>query len=138
MSLLSIKKAIEDRFIANWTGTNLDSNVRFENTEFTPQSGEEWVSLDIVWANSQNAAIHTNLDTRRNGFIIIDAYAMADQGSRGAIALVDEANSIFENQQFNNIQCLASRPRHIGINNTQGSDATWYIYRTSIPFYSYE
>jgi len=136
MSLLTIKKDIEDRFVANWTGTSLD-NVRFENVPFVPPDNVNWISLDIVFANSENAAIHSSLDTRRNGFIIIDCYGPPDEGSRGVLSLLDQATSIFENQQFNTIQCLAGRPRHIGINNTQGSDAVWYIYRVSVPFYKY-
>ena len=135
--LVTIKQDIEDRFIANWTATTIATNVRFENTPFTPPT-TNWVSLDIVYANSDNAAIHSSMDTRRNGFIIIDAYAVPDYGSRDALTLVDAANVIFENQQFNTIQCLAARVRHIGINNTQGTDASWYMYRTAIPFYKYE
>lgn len=135
MSLATIKEDVETRFVANWSGTTLDK-VRFENTPFTPPN-TEWVSLDIVFANSENTAIHCNMDTRVKGFIVIDGYGPPDDGSRGVLNLIDSANTIFENTQFNSIQCLAARPRHIGIMNTQGSDAVWYVYRTSIPFYKY-
>jgi len=137
MSMLEIKQLIEQKFISEWAGTTVDK-VRFENVEFSPPDNEYWVSLDIVFANSQNSAISSSLDVKRNGFIIIDCYGPPDDGSRGTVTLLDEATNIFENTQFSRIQCLASRPRHIGINNTQGSDALWYIYRTSIPFYRYE
>lgn len=136
MSLVAVKKSIEDRFVANWLGTNLSTNVRWENVPFTPPT-TNWVSLDIVQGNSQNTAICTGMNTRRTGFIIIDAYALPDQGAKSALELIEEANTIFENRQFDGIQCLASRIRHIGINNTQGADATWYMYRTSIPYYKY-
>lgn len=136
MSLATIKEDIETRFVANWSGTTLDK-VRFENVQFTPPENLEWVSLDTIFANSTNAAIHSGLDTRVNGFIVIDCYGPPDDGSRGVLNLIDSASAIFENTQFNSIQCLAARPRHIGIMNTQGSDSTWYIYRVSIPFYKY-
>lgn len=136
MSLVSLKKSIEDRFVANWLGTSLATNVRWENVPFTPPT-TNWVSLDIVLSNSQNTAICSGMNTRRNGFIIIDAYALPDQGAKNALDLIDQATAIFENTQFDGIQCLAARLRHIGINNTQGADATWYMYRTSIPFYKY-
>lgn len=136
MSLVTIKQNIEERFVANWTDTTL-TNVRFENSVFTPPENTQWVSLDIVFANSVNTAICTNLDTRVNGFIVIDAYGPPDDGSRGVLGLIDSANTIFENTQFDSIQCLASRPRKFGIMNTQGTDSTWYVYRTSVPFYKY-
>lgn len=137
MSLVTIKKDIEDRFIANWTGTDIATNVRFENVPFTPPDNESWVSLDTIFANSTNAAIHSSLDTRVNGFIVIDCYAPPDVGAVVAMELADEAITLYQNTQFNRIQCLAARPRHIGINNTQGSDALWFIYRVSVPFYKY-
>lgn len=136
MSLATIKQDIETKFVAEWSGTTLDK-VRFENTQFTPPQNDYWVSLDTVFANSVNAAIHSGLDTRVNGFIIVDCYGPPDDGSRATLNLIDSVNAIFENKQFNGIQCLAARPRHIGIANVQGADPVWYVYRTSIPFYKY-
>lgn len=135
-TMLQAKQAIEGLFVSSWTGTSLD-NVRFENVQFTPPDNEYWVSLDIVYSNSSNSAIHATLDTRRNGFIIVDVYGPPDEGSNNILALLEEVTEIYENKQFSGINTYATRPRHIGINNTQGSDALWYIYRVSIPFYYY-
>lgn len=138
----TIRQNIEQRFRDNWTGTNLNTNVRYSNVEFDLKAvSGDWVSLDIRFANNNNAEIGGNLSpvsVRRNGIIYIEIYSPVDSGTGNATTLVDEAISIYENQQFNSIQCLSANVRHDGVPNIQGTDPQWYRYSVRVEFYKYD
>lgn len=137
MGINAIRQAVEKRFLDNWTGTDKKTTIRFSNRPFSPPKLKSWLSLDVNFADSNNSAISGRM-TRRNGLIFCEIYAPIDKGSGDLTTLVDGFISIFENNQFDNIQCLSAKIRHIGVPNIQGTDPQWYVYRVSIPFYSYE
>lgn len=143
MSLDTIRQAIEQRFYDNWTGTDKDTHVRYSNTIFRPPENASWASIDVRWLPTINAAISTTLRKRRRGLIVMDTYVAIDAGSGALMALADEAITVFENQQFavtedagtGAVQCSTPDVRHIGVTNTQGTDAAWYKYSIRVPFY---
>lgn len=139
MSISSIRASIETRFRDNWLGTSLDTNVRYTNVPFTPPLNESWVSLDVFFALSENRSINgDSISVRRNGTIAVRCYAPMDSGAGALAQLSDEVVSIFENAQFDQIQCLSADIQHVGQPNLQGLDPRWYVYMVTIPFYRYE
>jgi len=142
MSIDTLRRAIEKRFIANWTGTTL-AKVRFSNSIFNPPEDTSWASLDIRWMPTQKVSISSNLGVRRKGLIVIDLYVPIDEGTLELGTLADEAIGIYENIQFSvpddsvgtSIQCFSADVRHVGVPNIQGTDPMWYKYSIRIEFY---
>jgi hypothetical protein len=142
MSIDSIRRAVEKRFIGNWTGTTLNL-VRFSNAVFNPPEDSSWASLDIRWMPTQKVSISSNLGVRRKGLIVIDLYVPIDEGTLELATLADEAIGIYENNQFavpddaigTYIQCMSADVRHIGVPNIQGTDPQWYKYSVRVEFF---
>jgi len=145
MSIDSIRAAIEQRFIDNWTDTPLATGVRWSNRPFKPPA-TAWVSLDVRFTFSRNSTIgSTTIAVRRSGSIFVDIYTPVDSGTGSTTVSVDNLLAIFENVQFatadagtTQIQCLAADIRHTGVPNIQGLDPMWYKYSVRVPFYRYE
>lgn len=137
MGVNSIRQAIESRFYTNWSSTDKTSTVRFSNRPFQPPSQKIWLSIDVKLHNSKNSGISGKSRMRR-GHIFCEVRSPVDSGTGDLAVVTDDFIEIFENQQFEGIQCLAADIRHIGVPNIQGTDPQWYVYRVSIPFYRYE
>jgi len=143
MSIDSVRTAIEQRFYDNWTGTSVDTNVRFSNAPFKAPENASWASIDVAFITTRNITISSNLPVRRRGRIIIDVYGSIDSGTGGLATLSDEAISIFENKQFSvpsdavtsYVNSGGADVRHIGVPNAQGTDPQWYKFSIRIPFY---
>lgn len=139
MSINQIRQDIEQRFVDNWVSTDLTNGVRWSNLPFKPDaSASPWVTVDVRFGDGVNAEIHNNLSVRRNGQIVVEIFATVDSGTGTMTTLVDSVLGIFENAQFEGIQCLAGRVRHTGVPNIQGTDPQWYMYSVRIPFYKYD
>lgn len=135
MSFSTIRQNIETRFYDNWVGTNVNTAVRYSNEEFEPNGTAPWVGIDILFSPSRNASIGSTLCVRRHGVIAIEILVPIDTGTGTQLTLVDEVVTLFENQQFNDINCEASVVEHVGV---PSEGAEHYKYRVGIPFYIYE
>jgi len=142
MSLSTIRQAIQQKFIDEWTGTDIDTRVRFSNVIFNPPESGTWASIDVKWIPTKKITISSSSAVRRRGLIVIDIFDSVDAGTGELGTLGDEAISIYENKQFavpdallSYIQCLSADIRHIGVPNIQGTDPQWYKFSIRIPFF---
>lgn len=79
----------------------------------------------------------TSLTSRVNGFIQVDIYLPLNTGVATGYTLSEAAKAIFNNQQFNRIQCLAGTITEVGRRNAGGDSVEYFQFRVVVPFYSY-
>ena len=143
MPINSIRHAIEQRFRDNWTGTDIDSGVRYSNDIFDPPKATSWAAIDVRWLPTIKTSISSAIQVRRKGMLIIDIFSPIDKGTSAISVLGDEAITIFENAQFavtgdaigTFVQMGSADIRHIGVPNIQGTDPMWYKFSIRIIFY---
>lgn len=127
MSFNAIRQAVEDQFIAIWTGTPLDQVNYGGNLNFTPTPNVPWIRLQVVSQVTNNAEIGTNF-VRNEGLINAGIFVPVDSGESLAFDLADQVAQVYQNQDFNGIYCLATNMIRLGVTDN------WYQINANTPY----
>jgi hypothetical protein len=71
----------------------------------------------------------TSLTSRVNGVVQIDIYLPLNTGVSSGYTLAEAAKAIFNNQQFNRIQCLAGSITEVGRRKAGGDSVGYFQFR---------
>jgi hypothetical protein len=113
MSFETLRKAVEDQFIANWTGTALSNVDHGDNQDFDPPITDKWVRLITNVISNENAEVGANFQ-RAIGIITVQCFAPVNNGERDLLLFVDEVSSIFQNKKFGGVSCFTTMPVRLG------------------------
>jgi hypothetical protein len=105
-----IRAAIETRFSANWTATD----ISWDNVAYDPKPEIPFVRLMINEVDSFQVSMSTVPCHRFTGIIHIIILVPIGTGTNTARGYADSAAAIFRNADFSNIQCRSPRIVRIG------------------------
>jgi hypothetical protein len=94
MTIAACHQLIEERFNTIWGVT---TPIAWENVEYTPVSGQQFVTFRILNTYSDFASLGVHPLTRTLGMVEINIYTPVDQGTRPNTTLVDIALSVYKN-----------------------------------------
>jgi hypothetical protein len=109
MNYTELRKLIEEAFELGW-GT--ETPIAWENAPAIVDE-EYWVRCSILTTDSRNSTIGTKR-TVKTGIIVIQIFAPLDKGVGRAYELADLANTILENNRWQDLFTYAGRVEHIG------------------------
>lgn len=127
MSFEALRKAVADKFIAEWTATEITKVDFGGNQEFTPPVNGVWVRLNINPFLTENAEIGDNFQ-RTEGLIVVQCFAVKNTGEKELFELVDAATLLFQNQNFDSVRCYATSAIRVG------ESGNWYQFNASTVF----
>jgi hypothetical protein len=126
MSYKDEHKAIEARFNTNWAST---TPVKYDNVDFTPTPGENWIELQIHNGDQIPVSLGGTVNYRAIGIISINVHTALNIGSQTGKNLADTAAAIFRGKTFSTITCRGAPITRLGESNG------WFVYNVSIPYF---
>ena len=124
MSAETLRQAVVNQFDTSWSGDYVD---RGSNHKFDPPGDTNWVRLQTLPFGTDNIDVGGTLQ-RTEGEIVVQCFAPANTGERSLLLMIDEVKSIFQNQNFEGVQCYATSTIKVGENGG------WYQINANTPF----
>jgi hypothetical protein len=130
-TLTEAKKAINDRFIADWTGT---TPFTIDNEDFTETEGISWARLTVRNTAGGQVSLGKTGNRRydRLGRIKVSIFVPVETGTSEADTLALQALNLFEGTRFNGVTVNDAVIKEIGANDT------WYQITMTARFEYYE
>lgn len=119
------RKAIETRLQDNWVTTP----IAYQDVLYKVNGGEEFVSLNTLFSESEDVSLATNGPIRDWGIVMIEVFAIPDQGTERVLELCGDLRTLFHEQEFGGVTCQTGSSRRVGVMG----DFLKYI--VEIPFY---
>lgn len=116
------KEAVYARFVANYTGVDVDTNLALDNEEFDEPEAAPWVRLTVRGlGRAQNTLGRSgNRRFRSRGLVFVQVYVPANTGVQQSDSLAKEAADLFEGVSFSGLDFRAA-----DIQET-GPDGKWF------------
>jgi hypothetical protein len=113
--------AIYRRLQANYSLD--DDRIIFDGDGGEEPEGGNWARLTVVFESSDQSTlgVKTNRKFERFGRILTQVFTPAESGRLEADLLAQEANDLFEGEEFEGVTVLSSVCRPVG------PDGKWYI-----------
>ncbi len=144
MSLDAAYDAIRARIEAAWPGIEPTVPLAFKNENFQPPRSTDtkgtplpWVLIDVKWSPGPPSGLASigapgaNF-SRRGGNIWCHAFVAQGTGEARAMQLAAEAGGVFEQQDFNPVDCWSILP---GGDNSGTEDGLYYGQSVAVPFW---
>ena len=111
MSYERLRLQISNKFISDWSGSNLNRVVFGKDSEplsigVVGDDSAPWFRLSFSILENENAEIGTGFQ-RATGIITLQIFTRAFSGDKVSLQLVDEFSDVFENKQFGDVTCYA-------------------------------
>lgn len=123
----AIRIAVTTRLLQNWSG-DLNLVDVGANHKFEEPVDSAWIRLTIVPYLSENAEVGAHMQ-RTYGEIIVQCFVPLYSGEQDINLMCDEIRTIFQNQNFDGMRCLATSTIKIG-----ASGGNWYQQNASTRF----
>lgn len=125
------KIAINDRFIAEWTGK---TPFTLDNDDFTEPDGVPWTRLTVRGIGGGQTSLGKVGNRRydRLGQIVINIFTPVEEGTSRGDILAQEALDLFEGTRFNGVVVNNAVIQEIGAKDT------WYQINVTASFEYYE
>lgn len=122
MNFDELRKAITNRFMANWAGTDLSRVVYGDNSAPLNTADDDlnngaWCRLSFSVVDCMNAAVGTDFQ-RAIGIISLQIFTKLNSGEKQSLDLVKSFADVFENKQFNGVTCYVVSPVTVGRSKT--------------------
>lgn len=120
-SVNDARKAVYDRFIAQWPGLTSDTAFTFENEKFTPPEGAAWARLSVQNQESVQETLGPpgQRRFRRSAVVFVQVFVPGDTGTAESDALVTSCRGIFEGVSFEGLDFHAVSSTETGVDNGQ-------------------
>jgi hypothetical protein len=126
MSFADTQLAIETRFTTGFTS----SPIKYENVDYDPVPGTNYVELFVVETYNRRADIGTNNPLHRtSGAISVNVYTAKYIGTKTGRALADLAAAVFRDASFSGVICRSPLVRNVG------ESGDWYAINMTCEFY---
>ena len=112
MSYDTLREVLSERMIAEWSGTSLDRVVHGDNRSPLSIDDGPWVRLSYSITSNVNAEIGTGFQ-RASGIITVQIFTEEKAGEKQSLDLVDGVAAVFQNKNFNRVECFATYPLKI-------------------------
>lgn len=128
------RQNIEEEFVAGWTSAT--TPIKFENVNGLVSGTDmlkddkgltQWCRITILNAASSNMVIG-GTTVRHAGDIIVNVWVKSGTGTDTARELCDDVYDIFNNANFDGIQC------HSSYVTTEGDVEGWFQMTVSTPY----
>ena len=139
MTISTIRQELTSVMVSGFSDPSI---IKHSNIKFTSSNYPLWVDFMITFRSSFNHSISpaaTNgVGVRRQGAVEAFVYTREGEGTSELSDTVGEIITIFENKNFNGIQCRAADILNLGQPKTPEGDVPLYAYAVRIPFFSFE
>ena len=113
MSIVSLEKAVYDKFTAEWTETP-EAEIDFgSNGSHTPKDETPWCRIVVNVVDTENAEVGTGFQ-RNTGYIVVQCFTPIKSGGLKASQMADAVQSIFQNSDFSGVKTYATTSRDVG------------------------
>jgi hypothetical protein len=134
MSLDTVFAAIQARIEAAWPTIEPTVPLAYPNAVSRPEASE-FLLVDVTWVGGIPTTIGAPgaNRVRRDGYIWLHAFITAGTGNQvRAFQIASRAATIFEEQNFADVVCIAMEP---GGGQSGTEDGRWYGQSVAIPFW---
>lgn len=125
MSFDTVRRDIEKRVVDNWATTR----VAFDNVEFTPKDGEDWIRVQIFDGTANRINIGRVGVHRHPGLLTLQLFVPGKTGTKVLRGYGDTLSTLFRDVQFNGITCRTPSFSYVG-----ESDG-WAQANITVPYY---
>lgn len=124
------RSALEKKFHDEWATWSGMPRVVFDNTRFTPTTGEAYIRYSVEGTGSKQIGTGATPIYRFFGVIFVTAYVPENTGTKDIREYLDTAAAIFRNQPFSDYTFRASYQAE-----PPYTANGWYKMTIAIPFF---
>lgn len=124
-------KFIRERFAAGWVVGSPPvqaTPIQWPNQAFVPPKNKPWARFEITAGDTANAVVGMT-QVRSVGIIWIGVYVPIATGLSIALSFAEIAASVFRNQSFSGVRCVAPEIRDAGEHDG------WRLVTIVIPYF---